>query len=42
LGRRPAPANAQTRQLTLEIATKSGVHPFAVEIVDNDADRARG
>jgi uncharacterized membrane protein (UPF0127 family) len=38
----PAPANAQTRQLTLEIASKSGVHPFAVEIVDNDADRARG
>ena len=39
----PAPqANSQARQLTLEIATKSGVHPFSVEIVDNDADRAKG
>jgi len=36
------PANSQARQLTLEIATKSGVHPFSVEIVDNDADRAKG
>ena len=35
-------ANSQPRQLTLEIATKSGVHPFSVEIVDNDADRAKG
>ena len=29
-------------QQTLEIATKSGVHVFAVEIADNDADRAKG
>jgi uncharacterized membrane protein (UPF0127 family) len=27
---------------TLEIASKTGVHAFAVEIVDNDADRAKG
>lgn len=27
---------------TLEIASKSGVHTFAVELVDNDADRAKG
>jgi uncharacterized membrane protein (UPF0127 family) len=27
---------------TLEIASKSGVHTFAVEMVDNDADRAKG
>lgn len=27
---------------TLEIASKSGVHIFAVEVVDNDADRAKG
>lgn len=27
---------------TLEIATRSGVHVFAVEVVDNDADRAKG
>jgi uncharacterized protein len=29
-------------QQTLEIATKTGVHVFAVEIVDNDANRAKG
>ena len=29
-------------QQTLEVATKTGVHVFAVEIVDNDADRAKG
>ncbi|MFY9819517.1 MAG: DUF192 domain-containing protein [Pseudolabrys sp.] len=29
-------------QQTIEIATKSGVHVFTVEIVDNDADRAKG
>ncbi|MGA9083900.1 MAG: DUF192 domain-containing protein [Pseudolabrys sp.] len=29
-------------QQTLEIGTKSGVHVFAVEVVDNDADRAKG
>jgi uncharacterized protein len=27
---------------TLEIASKSGVHVFSVEVVDNDADRAKG
>lgn len=27
---------------TLEIVTKSGVHVFAVEVVSNDADRAKG
>lgn len=27
---------------TLEIASKSGVHAFSVEVVANDADRARG
>jgi uncharacterized protein len=27
---------------TLEIASKSGVHTFAVELVENDADRAKG
>jgi uncharacterized protein len=27
---------------TLEIASKSGVHVFSVEIADNDAERARG
>jgi uncharacterized membrane protein (UPF0127 family) len=34
----PAPALAQT----LEIATASGVHTFAVEFVANDADRSKG
>jgi len=29
-------------QQTLEIASKTGVHVFAVEIADNDADRAKG
>jgi uncharacterized membrane protein (UPF0127 family) len=29
-------------QQTLEIASKTGVHLFAVEVVDNDADRAKG
>ena len=27
---------------TLEIATRTGVHTFAVEIADNDAERAKG
>ena len=27
---------------TVEIASKTGVHSFSVEIVDNDADRAKG
>jgi len=27
---------------TLEIAGKTGVHQFSVEVVDNDADRAKG
>src|SRR5512146_981422 len=29
-------------QQTLEIATKSGVHAFSVEIADNDAEREKG
>ena len=36
------PANSQTRLQTVEIASKTGVHAFAVELVDNDADRAKG
>ena len=36
-----APALAAGQQ-TLEIATKTGVHVFAVEIADNDAERAKG
>jgi uncharacterized protein len=36
-----APAQAAGRA-TLEIITKTGVHPFAVELVTNDAERARG
>ena len=36
-GRAPA-ADVQT----LEIASKSGVHPFAVEVAVNDEERARG
>ena len=35
LARPVGPAN-------IEIASKSGVHVFTVEIVDNDADRAKG
>ena len=35
------PAREAGKQ-TLDIATKSGVHVFAVEVVDNDADRAKG
>ena len=35
------PARAAAQQ-TLEIASKSGVHVFSVEVVDNDADRAKG
>jgi uncharacterized membrane protein (UPF0127 family) len=29
-------------QLALEIVSKTGVHPFAVEVVSNEADRAKG
>jgi hypothetical protein len=36
-----APAGAAGQQ-TLEIATKTGVHIFAVEVADNDAERAKG
>jgi uncharacterized membrane protein (UPF0127 family) len=35
------PASAAGKQ-TLEIASQSGVHVFSVELVDNDADRAKG
>lgn len=44
-----SPASAQQPQTstpaptqTLEIATASGVHTFAIEFVANDADRAKG
>lgn len=33
---------AAADQNTLEIVSKSGVHVFAVEVVANDADRAKG
>jgi uncharacterized membrane protein (UPF0127 family) len=36
-----SPARPAGKQ-TLEIATKSGVHVFAVEVADNDAERAKG
>ncbi len=36
-----APVRAAGLQ-TLEIASATGVHAFAVEIADNDADRAKG
>ena len=35
------PAGAAGEQ-TVEIASKTGVHIFSVEVVDNDADRAKG
>jgi uncharacterized membrane protein (UPF0127 family) len=35
-------ATHAAEQGTLEIVSKSGVHVFAVEIVSNDADRAKG
>jgi uncharacterized membrane protein (UPF0127 family) len=35
------PAAAAGEQ-TVEIASKTGVHIFSVEVVDNDADRAKG
>ena len=35
------PVRAAGPQL-LEIASKTGVHVFSVEVVDNDADRAKG
>ncbi len=37
----PEAARAAGEQ-TLEIASKTGVHIFSVETVDNDADRAKG
>ena len=36
-----ADANAAERSV-VEIASKTGVHTFSVEVVDNDADRAKG
>jgi len=36
-----APAQAAGRG-TIEIVTKTGVHPFAVELATNDAERSRG
>ena len=37
----PEAAGAAGEQ-TLEVASKTGVHIFSVEVVDNDADRAKG
>ena len=37
----PAPARAAGKA-TLEIITRTGVHPFAVELATNEAERARG
>ena len=37
----PIPAR-EAGQQTLEITTKTGVHVFAVELADNDAERERG
>lgn len=36
------PANTQARLQTLEIASKTGVHAFSVEIAENDAERSKG
>lgn len=36
-----APVRAADQQ-ALEVVSKTGVHPFAVEVVANDADRAKG
>ena len=36
-----APAQA-AGEATLEIISKTGVHPFAVELATNEAERARG
>jgi len=38
----PLEALRAAGQQTIEIASKTGVHSFAVEVVDNDADRAKG
>jgi uncharacterized protein len=37
----PGPVRPAGQQ-TLEIATKTGVHVFSVELADNDAERAKG
>ncbi len=37
----PEPAQAAGKA-TLEIITRTGVHPFAVELATSDAERARG
>ena len=34
--------SARAAEATLEIASKSGVHAFAVELATNDAERSRG
>ena len=37
------PESARPAEMqTLEIATKTGVHAFSVEVADNEVDRARG
>jgi uncharacterized protein len=38
----PSEALRAAGDQTVEIASKTGVHSFAVEVVDNDADRAKG
>lgn len=37
-----SPAARAAGEQTVEIASKTGVHSFSVEVVDNDADRAKG
>lgn len=37
-----APESHAADRAVLEIASKTGVHSFAVEVVDNDTDRAKG
>src|SRR4051812_43994256 len=37
----PAPSSAATNE-TLEIASKTGVHAFSVEVVANDEERQKG
>jgi len=38
----PSEALRAAGEQTVEIASKTGVHSFTVEVVDNDADRAKG
>ncbi|HET7803693.1 MAG TPA: DUF192 domain-containing protein [Pseudolabrys sp.] len=38
----PSEAVRAAAEQTVEIASKTGVHVFSVEVADNDADRAKG